>query len=67
MKKSVTTHATAPQYRRAKEVCEYFRIARSTLWLWVKIRPGFPQPLKAGPRVTLFDIVAIAEYLRRSA
>ena len=58
--------AAAPRYARAKAACAHFQIARSTLWTWLA-RPGFPQPLKAGPRVTLFDINAIDAYLRASA
>lgn len=54
----------APQYRRASEICEHLRIAPSTLWLWAKTRPGFPQPLKAGPKVTLFDLAAIEVFLK---
>lgn len=53
----------APRYLRARGVCEHFQIARSTLWLWAKTRPGFPQPLKAGEKVTLFDLNAIETYL----
>lgn len=54
----------AQRFARAKGACSHFQIARSTLWLWVKTRPGFPQPLKAGQKVTLFDLGAIEEYLR---
>lgn len=67
MKEHPTTSDPAPKYRRAKEICEQFRIAPSTLWLWAKTRPGFPQPLKAGPKVTLFDANAVAQYLERGA
>ncbi len=56
--------STARKYGRAKGTAQYFKIGHSTLWLWVKSRPGFPQPIKAGPRVTLFDIGAIEEFLR---
>ena len=55
------------RFARAKGACQHFQIARSTLWLWVKERPGFPKPLKAGERVTLFDLGAIEEYLRTYA
>lgn len=51
-------------FMRAKEASTHFRIAHSTLWNWVKTRPGFPQPIKAGARVTLFDIDAIEHFLR---
>jgi predicted DNA-binding transcriptional regulator AlpA len=56
-----------PRFARAKTVCNHFQIAKSTLWLWAKKRPGFPQPLKAGEKVTLFDIHAIEDYLQSSA
>ena len=53
-----------PRFARAKTVCLHFQIAKSTLWVWAKTRPGFPQPLKAGEKVTLFDIHAIEDYLQ---
>ena len=52
------------RFARATGACQHFQIARSTLWLWVKTRPGFPKPLKASERVTLFDLQAIEEFLR---
>jgi predicted DNA-binding transcriptional regulator AlpA len=55
-----------PFYARASGASKHFQIARSTLWQWVK-RPGFPQPLKASSRVTLFDIAAIERYLQAQA
>lgn len=60
----VLSGAGPRRYVRAKTACEYFQIARSTLWLWAKTRPGFPQPLKAGEKVTLFDLIAIENFLR---
>ena len=59
--------AQKPQYARAKSACGHFQIARSTLWQWTKTRHGFPQPLKAGQKVTLFDISAIDEFLKAQA
>lgn len=56
-----------PQYARAKTACDHFQISRSTLWQWIKTRPGFPQPLKAGQKTTLHDINAIDAYLRADA
>ena len=58
-----------PRYARARAVCAHFQIARSTLWNWVKTRQheGFPQPLRAGPKVTLFDINAIDAFLKAQA
>jgi predicted DNA-binding transcriptional regulator AlpA len=51
------------RFARAKATSEHFQIAKSTLWLWAKKRPGFPQPLKAGQKVTLFDLNAIEDFL----
>jgi predicted DNA-binding transcriptional regulator AlpA len=48
---------------RPAEVARYFSIGRSTLFEWAR-RPGFPKRIKAGPRVTLFDIAAIEIHLR---
>jgi predicted DNA-binding transcriptional regulator AlpA len=58
-----------PHYARAKATCAHFQIARATLWQWVKSRKqeGFPQPLKAGEKVTLFDINAIDAFLKAHA
>lgn len=58
-----------PRYARARTVCAHFQIARSTLWNWAKTRQheGFPQPLRAGPKVTLFDINAIDAFLKAQA
>ena len=55
------------QYARAKSACEHFGISRSTLWLWCKTRKGFPTPLRAGPKVTLFDIAAIDSFIKADA
>lgn len=57
----------AKNYARAKECAAHFKIAESTLWNWVSKREGFPQPKRAGPKVTLFDIDAIEEYLEALA
>lgn len=61
--------SNAPQHADSRfardiEASKYFRIGRSTLWLWVKKRPGFPQPHKMGERVTLFDLNEIENFLR---
>ena len=56
-----------PHYARAKAAYAHFQIARSTLWQWTKSRRGFPQPLKAGEKVTLFDINAIDAFLKAQA
>jgi predicted DNA-binding transcriptional regulator AlpA len=55
---------TVPHYARAKGAAAHFQIARSTLWLWAKTLEGFPQPIKAGCRVTLFDLNAIDAFIQ---
>jgi predicted DNA-binding transcriptional regulator AlpA len=66
-KATVSGSHQKPHYARAKVACAHFQIARSTLWQWTKTRRGFPQPLKAGEKVTLFDINAIDAYLKAQA
>lgn len=63
-----TRHAVRirTNFMRAKQAAQHFGIAHSTLWLWVKSKEGFPQPIKASARVTLFDIDAIEHFLRES-
>lgn len=58
-----------PVYARASGAAKHFQISRSTLWQWAKERAhkGFPKPLKASARVTLFDIAAIEQYLQSQA
>lgn len=56
-----------PNYARAKAACAHFQIARSTLWQWIKTRHGFPQPLMAGPKVSLHDLNAIEAFLKSDA
>ena len=59
-----TSQPPVQRFARAKGASSHFQIAHSTLWLWVKTRPGFPKPIKAGQKVTLFDLNAIEAYLR---
>jgi predicted DNA-binding transcriptional regulator AlpA len=58
-----TREPRRPLFARTKETCERYKIARATLWRWVKDRKDFPKPIKAGARVTLFDLNAIDAYL----
>lgn len=55
------------KYMRAAGVCKTYQIAKSTLWNWVATREDFPKPIKAGPRVTLFDMQAIEKFISGSA
>jgi predicted DNA-binding transcriptional regulator AlpA len=54
---------SVPRFERAAGACSHFKIGRSTLWMWVKTWPGFPKPIKASQRVTLFDLAAIEAFL----
>ena len=65
--KAVQGAIQKPHYARAKAACAHFPIARSTLWQWTKSCDGFPKPLKAGEKVTLFDINAINAFLKAQA
>jgi predicted DNA-binding transcriptional regulator AlpA len=69
MNQSNTVSSTdqKPDYARANQACAHFQIARSTLWQWIKNRKGFPQPLRAGPKVSLHDLNAIDAYLKSDA
>lgn len=51
-----------PMYARASGTCERYKIGKATLYRWVKTRAGFPRPIKAGERVTLFDLNAMDAY-----
>ncbi len=53
-----------PQWERARVICGEIKISNSTLWHWTKTRSDFPKPVKAGPRVTLFDLTAINQWLQ---
>ena len=61
----ITWPEPQPQYERAKATAQYYKISVSTLWHWAKARHDFPKPVKAGERVTLFDLAAINEFLRQ--
>ena len=62
--KSTTPQASQPRYERAKEAAQFLKISPSTLWQWAKDRDDFPKPIKAGARVTLFDLTAIQAWLQ---
>ena len=61
----ITWPEPQPQYERAKATAQHLKISVSTLWHWAATRHDFPEPIKAGPRVTLFDLAAINEWLRQ--
>ena len=62
-----TSQLVASQARleRPRQTAHYLKISLSTLWHWAKTREDFPRPVKAGPRVTLFDLNAIDAWLQQ--
>lgn len=56
--------AAGSRFLRAKEAAAYFRISVSTLWQWSKERHDFPSPIRAGKKVTLWDVDAIEGFIR---
>lgn len=56
-----------PHYKRPKQAAQHLQIAVSTLWAWAKTRGEAFRPIKAGPRVTLFDMEKIEAFLTRGA
>jgi len=53
-----------PLYKRPAEIAEMFSIGKSTLYYWLKNDNRFPKPIKAGKRVTLFNVWEVEEYLK---
>lgn len=49
-----------------KEVARILGIGRSTLWAWVKTRPGFPQPRRDGGRCTFWIRAEVEAYAVRN-
>ena len=48
---------------RPASAATYLGIGISTLWAWSADRPNFPAKIKAGPRVTLFDLDELDAWL----
>ncbi len=51
-------------YMRPAEICWHFRVSRATLYRWAKNRHDFPKPIKAGDRVTLFEVAEVDKFIR---
>jgi predicted DNA-binding transcriptional regulator AlpA len=51
---------------RAAKTAAYFEISESTLWHWVRVRDGFPKPIKISQRITLFDVGAIQIFFEKT-
>jgi prophage regulatory protein len=54
-RKSEAAPPAQPLSVRAGAAARMLGIGESTLWRWAKEREGFPQPLRIGPKTTVFD------------
>lgn len=52
------------QFAQANAVCLRFGFSRVHLWRLSRDDPKFPKPRRMGPRLTLYDVQAIEEYIR---
>ena len=50
------------KFLRIKDVCEMTKIAKSTVWLWVK-QDKFPHPKKISARVTVWNEDEIKKWM----
>lgn len=41
---------------RADPTARFLGVGSSTLWRWVKTKPGFPQPIRLSARCTVFRV-----------
>ena len=48
---------------RVFELSQMFSVSRSTIWRWVKEKPGFPQPKKISQGVTVGFAEEVQEWL----
>ena len=53
------------KYLRIKQVLEAVPVAKSTIWLWVKIGK-FPAPKKLSGRCTVWDEDAVRTFLEKA-
>lgn len=51
---------------RDKQVATILGCGRSTVWSWVKSRPGFPQPRREGSRCTYWLAEEVERYAREA-
>ena len=58
-----TTIIRGKRLARPAAAAEYLGIGISTLWAWSADRPNFPAKIKAGPRVTLFNLDELDQWL----
>lgn len=56
-----------PAYMRVKAMAPHVGMGVSTLWKLAKYNPDFPKPIKAGSKVTLFNVAAVESFIERQA
>ena len=47
---------------KVQDVAAIFGCGKSTIWNWVKTRPGFPQPRREGSRFTFWLRSEVEDY-----
>lgn len=73
MSQPSAVHATDQkfQYVRVSATAQHLCIGKSTLWQWrgsgPSSRSGFPKPIKARRKVSLFSLTVIEAYLKAQA
>ncbi|WP_080757840.1 AlpA family phage regulatory protein [Comamonas testosteroni] len=50
------------QSARPKAAAALLGVSASTIWKWVKERPGFPKPRKLSSRCTVFDVAELVAW-----
>lgn len=55
---------TINRYFRVTELALMLSVNRSTIWRWVKEDPDFPNPIKLGPKVTVWDGCRVQDWLQ---
>lgn len=51
------------QLLRVGEVAEMLGVSKASVWNWVKHKPEFPKPANLTPKVTVWKLSEINEYL----
>jgi predicted DNA-binding transcriptional regulator AlpA len=58
-----TNKNQTPKFLRPAGMAAHLQISESTLWNWAKHRAGFPSPLKAGARTTIFNVEQVEAFV----
>ncbi|MBW8374220.1 AlpA family phage regulatory protein [Stenotrophomonas sp.] len=58
-----TTHQQERRQARPRQVAEYLGVSIATVWRWASERHDFPRSRKIGPRVTVWDLNEIDQWV----